>query len=177
MVEVNDISVVANVGEEFSGCSAWTQATCLSRDIVFPAFVILLNLLFIALWHKLIHHVRPRAGVGSPALQRAKLSSFLFKSDHRSARFQWGRETWNSDMWCIFCSIGALKRGRFSLNQGRTVWQIELPHDRKCSFEGVWAPYYYWTCSSGICKSFCGKDLSLPWAFAVLILPEISFMG
>lgn len=61
-----------------------------------------------------------------------------------------------------FVPQGHSKDADFVSKQGRTVWQIELPHDRKCSFEGAWAVYYQ-ACSSGICERYCGKDLFLGW--------------
>lgn len=37
----------------------------------------------------------------------------------------------------------ALKRCRFCSRRRKNRWWVELPHDRKCSFEGAWAPCYW----------------------------------
>lgn len=137
-------SALGTADEGFSGCCVLEHKPLLSQEtLYFSAFIILLNLTIHSSWIQ--GHSSPTAVCrdGSLGLQRSSCPLFFLNQTTSVWDFNGRGESWNSDLWFIFCATGgdSVDAG-FISKERRNVWQIELPQDRKCSFGGEWALYY-----------------------------------
>lgn len=107
------VSVLGNVDEAFSGCSAGIQATSLSGDIVFFNVYNFIKSSFSWLLDTRSIFTYSRVQDGFLWTTGGKWSPFLLNQNPSSQDFTGGGESWTSDIWFIFCPRGALERCRF----------------------------------------------------------------